>query len=187
MKRLSLLVLALILPAAARAWPPCDEAVGWYESLRSIVLTSSPVTAGLPEGGPDLLPFAVIMDVDMGGETATLVSFKFGDTSLYLSVGDSLLDGNEHSRLAAAARRLNAAAAPALGAMRPVDAFPRPGRGDVTIFVLTTHGVFAATRRENILADGRDPLSSLFRAGRRAMSEAQRVRNAGGGERCTQP
>lgn len=187
MKGLSLLALALILPAAARAWPPCDEAVGWYESLRSIVLTSSPVTAGLPEGGPDRLPFAVIMDVDSGGETATLVSFKAGDTSLYSSAGDSLADGNAHPLVAAAARRLNAAAAPALGAMRPVDAFPRPGRGEVTLFVLTTHGVFAATRREDRLAGGSDPLSSLFRAGRRAMIEARRVTDAGGGERCTRP
>jgi len=142
-----------------------------YESLRSMALATSVSDLGLDPAGADPFVYGVLMDMDVDGETATVVSFETGDTSLYLSTGGGTIGGGEHAAVAAASRHFVAAARARIGAMARTDGFPRPGRGGVTFYVLTGAGVHAASQSRDALVAGTDPLSPLFDAGQEVITQ----------------
>jgi hypothetical protein len=113
------------------------------------------------------------MDVD--GRTATVISFETGDASLYLSTGGGIIGGGPHPAVADAARRFVAAARLRLAETARTDGFPRPGRGRDSFYLLTTAGVFAATRSDAALRAGTDPFSPLFGAGQDVLTQLRLI------------
>jgi len=147
------------------------EGRAMYESLRAMALATSASDLGLDPAGADPFVYGVVMDMDVDGETATVVAFETGDTSLYLSTGGGTIGAGEHPPVAAAARRFVAAARARIDAMARTDSFPRPGRGDAAFYVLTGAGVHAASRSLDALAGGADPLSPLYAAGQDVITQ----------------
>lgn len=146
-----------------------------YEQLREMALRTTARDLGLAVTGSEPFVFGVVMDMDIDGETATLVSFETGDASLYLSTGGGMIGGGAHPNVAEASRRLVAAARPHLQDLSSVHAFPRPGRGGCIFYVLTTNGVFAISESVERLAGGASPLSPLFAAGNEALAQLRLV------------
>ena len=52
---------------------------------------------------------------------------------------------------------------------------PRPGPAEVTFYALTSQGVLTASRPEDDLGEGRDPLSPLFHAGQEVITQLRLI------------
>jgi hypothetical protein len=164
---LSLLACAALLLGPAGSAAQSDP---MYESMRRIALTTRPADVGVTAQDTQPVVYGIVMDMDISGRTATLVSFSTGDTSLYLSSGGGSIGGIGHANVAAASRDFVAAARPHLAAMAATRRHPRPGRGQTIFYLLTTAGVHSATRSTAALEAQTDALSPLFAGGQRVLT-----------------
>jgi hypothetical protein len=64
-----------------------------FEGLRNMAFTATPEQLGLSLPADKTVVYGVIMDWEMGGATATTVSYQTGDASLYLSSGGGVIGG----------------------------------------------------------------------------------------------
>jgi len=149
-------------PGQSVATPNADGPAT-YEALRSMALSVKPGDIGITPPAKGV--YGVVMDLDIDGSTATVVSFSSGDASIYLSTGGGMIGGRSHKEVAAAANRFVDAAQAQLGLLKRTRTFPRPGPGRVIFYVLTATGVLTADGDESTLAESREPLSPLFIAG----------------------
>jgi hypothetical protein len=111
--------LAWATVAHAQRGPSPDDRLAMYEGLRAQALATKPGDLGI-EPSAELLVYGVVMDMDIGGNTATIVSFSTGDTSLYYSTGGGTIGAGGQETVATASR----ASSPRRGTMCP--AWPRP-------------------------------------------------------------
>jgi hypothetical protein len=172
-----------LVPAAGRAAAPADqsrnEGRAMYEQLRTMALHTRAGDLGIQAGRTEPVVFGIVMDMDIDGETATLVAFETGDASLYLSTGGGMIGGGAHRTVAEAARRFVAAARAVLSSTSRTEAFPTPGRGETSFYLLTTAGTFAATRTEERVAGGGDTFSALFAQGQEVLTQLRLAQPSG--------
>src|ERR1044072_2436959 len=103
---LAIAAIALFVATRVRAESQAQrsgEGRAMYESLRAMALATSASDLGLDPAGADPFVYGVVMDMDVDGETATIVAFETGDTSLYLSTGGGTIGWGEHPPGAGAA------------------------------------------------------------------------------------
>jgi hypothetical protein len=167
------------VPAAAPAHQSRNEGRAMYEQLRTMALHTRAGDLGIQASGTEPVLFGIIMDMDIGGETATLVAFETGDASLYLSTGGGVIGGGTHRSVAEAARRFIASARAVRSSVSRAEGFPRPGRGEATFYLLTTEGTFTATRTEEGLAHGGDAFSALFSVGQDLLTQLRLTEPSG--------
>lgn len=170
------LALGLVLAAstfAARSFAAHRASMGSpYAGLRTLALSVKPEEVGAsPTGGA----YGVVMDLDIDGKTATVVSFGNGDASLYLSTGGGMIGGGGHPEVAQAAKAFVAHGQDQLGQLHKTDAFPLPGPGEARFYVLTPQGVFTGADSEDALAAGGRPMSPLFAAGQDVLTALRRT------------
>jgi hypothetical protein len=174
----SFLGLAAVGAEAKR--PAGDD--GMYSGLRDMTLHMKPGDLGLNPAESE--PYAVVMDMDVDGRTATITSFATGDASLYLSTGGGTIGAGQASdEVSRTAKKFVRAAATHLGAMTKVDSQPLPQAGQVTFYVLTRDGIFSATRPQQVLGEGRDDLSPLFFAGQEVLTQIRLLQESQTGRR----
>jgi len=142
-----------------------------YWGLRGMALQTKPEDIGLSPIG-DREPYAVVMDMDVNGRTATITSLASGDASLYVSTGGGTIGSGQASQdVAAAARQFVKAAATHLEVMTKSDKQPVPQSGQVIFYVVTREGIYSVSRSKQALGDGDDPLSPLFFAGQEVLTQ----------------
>jgi hypothetical protein len=164
-----LAVAALLLGPAESAAQPAGGGEPIYDELRRTALNIRPADIGIEVRGSQPIVYGIVMDMDVDGHTATLVSFSAGDTSLYLSSGGGTIGGSADPGVAAASRDFVAAARPHLAAMAAAPRQPLPGRGQTSFYLITTAGVRGSTRPTEALVEGTDALAPLFMAGQRVL------------------
>lgn len=147
---------------------PTDE---MYSGLRNLALTTKADDLDIrPSGLQD--PYAVVMDIDMNGATATVTSFSTGDASLYLSTGGGIIGAGQSSpTAAAAAKRFVETAKSYLAQMMKKDGHPLPGSGETTFYVVTPSGTFTAIESTDELGKRKSQLSPLFYAGQDVLTQ----------------
>ncbi|MEW5675793.1 hypothetical protein ABGT15_05730 [Flavobacterium enshiense] len=64
----------------------------------------SPEQLGLSLQNDKTEVYGIIMDWEMGGATATTISYITGDASLYLSSGGGVIGGGQHQNVSSAAK-----------------------------------------------------------------------------------
>lgn len=140
------------------------------KGLRDLALGFKPQDIGTTD--PVKGPYGVVMDMDVGGKTATITSFSSGDASLYFSSGGGILGSGQGSEaVASAAKRFVEASTPFLGDMSKTEAHPLPGVGRVAFYVLMPDGIFTATRDKQALGENKDKLSPLYGAGQDVITQ----------------
>lgn len=176
MKQIFLWLVPIVVVAAVLAWAtvsraqsvrPADDALAMYEGLRALALATKPGDLDI-QPGTEPLVYGVVMDMDIDGNTATIVSFATGDTSLYYSTGGGTIGAGGQEPVAAASRAFVAEARNHVPAMTRTADFPRPTGGATSFYVLTSQGVFRATLAK---PDGTDPLMTLFMAGQDVITQ----------------
>ena len=162
MKRFA--TLAVLILATAVADNP-------GQALRNLALTAPPSHFGSTKPHQ---PFAVIMDVADQKGVVSVLATSSGDASLYLSTGGAIIGGGQHESVREAASRLIAEAAKHVATLKPAKNFDYPHKGNVSFFVRTPEGTLTETVPEADLRGQQHPLSPLYTAGQKVITELRR-------------
>ena len=104
--------------------------------LRDMVLTRELFRGIPPAAGKE--PRCVLMDWTIDdGNTATLVAFEDGATSLYYGTGGGIIGAGEHESVRTVAAAFRAAAARAAAHFHPSETFPLPPTHAVTFYLVS--------------------------------------------------
>jgi hypothetical protein len=146
-----------------------------YQGLRAQILGLDPAEAGLGQGPGRPAVWGALMDMGYPRGTATLVALADGTTSLYTSTGGGIIGGGFHRAVAAATGSFLADLERHLPLLKP-DADPAlPAAGQVIIRALTYGRRLAAQAPEDDLGHGRHPLSPVFHAAHRVITELRLI------------
>jgi Ankyrin repeats (3 copies)/Ankyrin repeat len=146
-----------------------------FAALRSRALRTEPESLGLSPGLGSAQVFGVIMDTSYAPGTATLIVLTDGTVSLCHSTGGGVLGAGDQERVAAAARRLLTAAESQLGRFAAGGGDDLPPPGETRITVRTYTGPLTLTAPESELGGGRHPVSPVFYAAYRVITELHKL------------
>lgn len=138
--------------------------------LRELALTVSPAEVGVPE---DAGIWAVVMEIEVSGETATLVGMADGTASLYISSGGGIIGGGDHEVVRAAAQGLVEVAQRAdTAAAEPApDDLPYSAAGSVRFYFRSGSLTTTAEVTEEAVADPDHALHDVFASGHRLLEK----------------
>jgi Ankyrin repeats (3 copies) len=148
-----------------------SDEVEVFEGLRAGVLGLEPASVGLAPSSEHPWLWGVVMDMDVGGETATLASLVDGTTSMYLSTGGGTIGAGAHRDVADATDRLIRVAERHLGLFDLAEDLSLPGTGQVRITALGYSDRRSVVAVEVELGEQRHPLSPVFHAAHAVISE----------------
>lgn len=84
--------------------------------------------------------FGLIMDWELGDATMTLITFRTGDASMYLSSGGGVIGGGQHENVRTAVANYLNSAERFLNTAEPVEHSNLPTANSVNFYFLTTDG-----------------------------------------------
>jgi hypothetical protein len=138
--------------------------------LRSMVFAIKPGEIGLTPATHPHKVWGVVMETGMDRGYYTLVALADGTTSLYLSTGGGIIGAGEHAPVRKASQAFIGSADEWIGSAKAATAFPPPGKGQTTFYLLTFDGPLTYSAEEIELGEGRDALSEFFHAGHAVIS-----------------
>ena len=151
------------------------------EVMRDLRLTALQVTPEELGIDPEQFPgniWGVLMETGFDDGAFTLVALADGTASLYFSTGGGIIGAGQHETVREALRDFILLANEFESAGEPVHEFPMPDDGWVNFYFRTFAGVLHYSAEEVELGEGRDPLSPLFHAGHRVLTEIRLVHEA---------
>jgi hypothetical protein len=107
--------------------------------------------------------------------TATMLALSEGTTSLYLSSGRGVIGGHAHQDVRQANAEFVETPNQYFQHLKPADSFPVAAEGQTLFYVLTDSGVLTGSGREEDPGLERHPLSPLFHAGHRVITELRHI------------
>jgi hypothetical protein len=131
-----------------------------YQSLRFLAITTPPYKYN---GIKIDTVYGVVMDYPVKNGTATLAAYITGESSLYMSNGNGIINGERHESVRQAAMDLVELAARNIDSTIPTTRYPAASSGFVRFYVLTSEGVRTAWIRLsdfNSRSEGGDALFS---------------------------
>ena len=138
--------------------------------LREQAFSVEPAQLGLDRGSGYSV-WALIMETGYEEAVASLVTFRDGTTSLYFSNGGGVIGAGQHQSVQQASRAWLDMAETQLAHFAPMATHPLPAVGRVRLYARTFDGLLHAEAAEDDLGEGRLPLSPLFHAGHRVLTE----------------
>lgn len=146
-----------------------------YIGIRKLAFDVRPSQLGLSNPTEGFTAYGVIMDIDMGGGIATLVTYASGDASIYLSSGGGIIGGGQHKEVSAAAIALVKKAQLYLNHSHKATETSLPDKGNANIYFLTNKGVYLAIDKISELESNSSSFSPLFYAGNDVITELRRI------------
>jgi len=146
-----------------------------FEGLRSMAFTATPEQLGLTLPIDKTIVYGVIMDWEMGGATATTVSYQTGDASLYLSSGGGVIGGGQHQNVNSAARQFVSLAQTFLDKTTKTETTPLPSTDEVKFYLLTNKGVFVGQEHMKNFEDNSSSWLKLFEEGNNVLTELRKT------------
>ena len=121
-------------------------------------------------------PYGVVMELGiLKGGTATFIAMAEGSVSAYFSNGGGRIGCGGVESVRAAGLEFVSAARDYVSMMEPAHSYPLPGPGRARFYVLTSEGVFTFEDDHEDLGYNRSPISPLFHAGDRMITEIRRT------------
>jgi hypothetical protein len=149
-----------------------------YQGLRAQILNLDPASAGLQQAPAHPALWGALVETGYSRATATLVTLADGTTSLYLSTGGGIIGGGFHDAVAAATQSFLTELEHHLPVFQPDPDAGLPAAGRVIIRALTYTRRLSAEASEDDLGHGRHPLSPLFYAAHRVITELRLIDEA---------
>jgi hypothetical protein len=154
---------------ASKDSPPPDEV---YLGLRNIWFTIKPEEMGITFKPESKIPYAVLMDMGVDGDTVTIVSSLIGDGSMYTSTGGGVIGGIEHENVRKASIDFVSVAGGFIDKMELTTEFPLPSGNRVKFYLITPGGIYTTEEVDvDVLVLGNHELSPLFFAGNVVITE----------------
>ena len=120
-----------------------DADVNIYDALRSLAFSITPEQIGITLPNDTPVVYGIIMDWNIDGEIATVVSFLNGDASLYLSSGGGYIGGGQkYEDTRNAVLELLEFSQKMLPSASQSNTNDLPNLGMIKIYFLTTNGLF---------------------------------------------
>lgn len=114
-----------------------------YDGLRQMAFGVSTEQLGLTDlKSGDI--YGVIMDWDLGKGIMSLITYKTGDASMYLSTGGGVIGGGQHENVNKASKQFVKLADKYLDKAVKTDLTPIPDKNCVRFYFLTTKGKYYA-------------------------------------------
>ena len=154
----------------SRRQPP---AIDVYRDLRSIALGVDPGSIEVQDDEPWSGAAVAVMELNIDGAIATIVTIADGSTSMYLSSGGGVIGAGEHAAVRAVAQRFRTVAAELRGLFERSATFPTPEAGEVRFHLRMLDGGFTAAAPESPLRSGRHALAALYAAGQDVITEVR--------------
>jgi len=145
-----------------------------FEGLRNMAFTATPEQLGLSLPTDRTIVYGVIMDWEMGGATATTVSYQTGDASLYLSSGGGVIGGGQHQNVNSAAKQFVSTAQTFLNKATKTVLTPLPATDQVKFYLLTNKGVFVGQETMKNFENNSSAWLKLFEEGNNVLTELRK-------------
>lgn len=123
----------------------------------------------------DTVVFGVIMDLPLDSATITVVAFKTGDASIYMSTGQGFIGGSAHASVVQAARAFTSQAQLYLAKSMSASDFSLPNSVSAKFHLLTNKGHYMHQEAMSDLEDQRSDWSPLFYAGNDIITQYRAV------------
>ena len=142
-----------------------------FEGLRNMAFTATPEQLGLSLPTDKTVVYGIIMDWEMGGATATTVSYQTGDASLYLSSGGGVIGGGQQQNVNSAARQFVSLAQTFLDKATKTETTPLPTTDQVKFYLLTNNGIFVGQETMKNFENNSSSWLKLFEEGNNVLTE----------------
>jgi hypothetical protein len=146
-----------------------------YSTLRQQALSIRRTEIDIPAPHPEAPVWGILMETGYPDGTATLFALSDGTTSLYFSSGGGVIGGHAHQGVREANAEFLDTANQFYQHLEPTESFPVPAEEQTLFYVLTDSGVLGGAGLEDDLGLGRHPLSPLFHAGHRVITELRLI------------
>ncbi|MHB1278959.1 MAG: hypothetical protein ACYC1Q_11245 [Bacteroidia bacterium] len=146
-----------------------------FVGLRNMSIRVTPEQLGITLPSEPTLVYGVIMDWEVGGGTATIVSYQTGDASLYLSSGGGIIGGGQHENVNRAAKEFVRLAQAFLDKTNKTDSASLPSIGEVKFYLLTNKGIFVGNEQVKNFENNSSPWQKLFEEGNNVLTELRKT------------
>jgi hypothetical protein len=146
-----------------------------FEDLRNMAFTPTPDQLGLSLPTDKDIVYGVIMDWEMGGATATVVSYLSGDASLYLSSGGGVIGGGQHPNVNSEAKKFVQLAQDYLSKASKTEETTLPETDAVKFYFITNKGKYVCQENISNFENNTSELLPLFQEGNKVLSELRIV------------
>ena len=146
-----------------------------FEGLRDMAFSVTPEQLGLSLPYDKAIVYGVVMDWEMGGATATIVSYQTGDASLYVSSGGGVLGGGQHKSVSNAAKQFVSLAQTFLVKSTETENILLPVTDEVKFYLLTNKGVFLGVETIKNLENNSSLWLKLFEEGNNVLTELRKT------------
>jgi hypothetical protein len=180
-KKVIFAILLILLPilacqgtsVASENTQPPEEV---YLGLRNIWFTTKPEDLDITFEPESKVPYAIVMDIGIDGNTATIVSSIIGDGSMYTSTGGGVIGGIEHENVRKASIDFVTVAGGLIEKTKLTTEFPLPSGNNIKFYLITPSGVYTTEEVDaDLLASGSHELSPLFFAGNDVITELRAI------------
>jgi len=113
-----------------------------FDGLRDMAFSATPEKLKLSLPNDRTIVYGIIMDWEMSGGTATIVSYQTGDASIYLSSGGGVIGGGQHESVNSAAKRFVNLGQSFLDKATKTEKTTLPETDGIKFYLLTNKGVF---------------------------------------------
>lgn len=115
--------------------------------------------------------YGLVIDIPVNQARATLVAYRTGDASLYLSNGSSIIGGGQHRHINAISLALVTDAQNYLSHTTLTQHTNPAGNQAIHFYLLTGNGVFTASAVIDEMQNGTSPLTQLFAQANHLLTE----------------
>ena len=146
-----------------------------FEGLRSMAFSATPEQLGLSFPMDKTVVYGIVMDWEMGGATATTVSYQTGDASMYLSSGGGVIGGGQHQNVSSAAKQFVSLGQTFLDKTTKTENTPLPETDVVKFYLLTNNGIFVGQETMKNFENNSSSWLKLFEEGNKVISELRLI------------
>jgi hypothetical protein len=146
-----------------------------FEGLRNMAITATPEQLGLSLPTDKAIVYGVVMDWEMGGATATTISYQTGDASFYLSSGGGVIGGGQHQNVNSAAKQFVRLAQTFLDKATKTELTPLPSTKEVKFYLLTNNGVYVGQEQMKNFENNSSTWLKLFEEGNNVFTELRKT------------
>lgn len=142
-----------------------------FNDLRGMAFSATPEQLQLSLPADKTVVYGVIMDWGIDTATATVVSYKTGDASMYLSSGGGVIGGGQHQNVNSAAKQFVNLAETYLGKATKTENNSLPQQDEVKFYLLTNKGTYVGQDVMRNFENNTSTWLPLFEEGNKVLSE----------------
>ena len=119
--------------------------------------------------------YGIVMDWEINGAIATIVSYQTGDASLYLSTGGGVIGGGQHENVSSAAKHFVSLGQSFLDKAKKTEKTTLPETGVIKFYLLTNKGIFVDQEQMKNFENRSSTWLSLFDHANILLTELQKT------------